>query len=186
MSTEAQPQDDLLTLGSCSYLNALAAIEAFDQEVEDLCSGVYQRHEKRLLSQMGLDANECARHTLPSPQDGEAEIGVCRPAPKGGLKFYIYLWWRESPTGSPEIVGAVALDLPTRTLRDDIWNRLHRKNPGCRVEREVGDYYFLFVTTPISLSTRSVASEVLDKLVSDWLGYCESIGGLKLKKTRSL
>lgn len=186
MSTETQPQNDLLALGSKSYLNALAAIEAFEQEVEDLCRGVYQRQEKRLLSQMGLDANECERHTLPSPEDREAEIGVLRPAQKGGYSFYIYLWWRESATGSPEVVGAVALDLSTKKLRDDIWNRIHHKNPGCSVKREVGNYYFLFLTAPINLSTRSSAAETLDQLVSDWLVYCESIGGLKLKKSQTV
>ena len=141
------------------YLNALAAIEAFEQEVEDLCRGVYQRQEKRCLSQMGLDAKECERHKLPSPEDREAEIGVLRPAQQGGYSFYIYLWWRESATGSPEAVGAVALDLSTKTLRDDIWNRLHHKNPGCGVKREAGNYYFLVLTAPIDLSTRSAAAE---------------------------
>ena len=127
---------------------------------------------------MGLDAKECERHKLPSPEDREAEIGVLRPAQQGGYSFYIYLWWRESATGSPEAVGAVALDLSTKTLRDDIWNRLHHKNPGCGVKREAGNYYFLVLTAPIDLSTRSAAAETLDQLVSDWLAYCESIGGL--------
>lgn len=178
MSTETQ--NSILAVGSKSYLNALAAVEAFEQEVEDLCAGAYRRHEERLLSQMGLDAHECERHSLPSPEDREAEIGACRPAQKGGCRFYVYLWWRDSEARSPEVVGAVALDLSTKKLRDDIWNRFHSKNPNCSVERDVGDYYFLFLTAPIDLSTRSGTSEALDQLVSEWLGYCESIGGLKL------
>ncbi len=71
-----------------------------------------------ILDRMGLDTAECRRHKLPSPEDREAEIGICRSAQKGGCYFYIYLWWQEDRTGAPETSGAVALDLPTKTLRD--------------------------------------------------------------------
>jgi hypothetical protein len=170
-------RDQQPTLVSKELLDYLSAT----MEVRnDLCVGSYHRHEARLLGQMGLEKSECERHSLPAPEDREAEIGICRPAQRGGCRFYVYLWWSESKAGTEEVVGAVALDLSTKKLRDDIWSRFHRKNPNCRIEREVGDYYFLFLTAPIDLSTRSGAPETLDQLVSEWLGYCESVGGLKL------
>jgi len=184
MPTETRPKDDLLALGAKSYLNALTAIEAFDSEVEAICRGVYHRHEARLLDQMGLDPADLDRHTLPSPEDREAEIGVCRSAQKGGPLFYIYLWWREDKSGAPEISGAVALDLSTKKVRDDIYERLRRQSPGCRVTRDVGDRYFLVLATPIRESELAEIPEILDRLVSEWLGYCESVGGLKLKKIK--
>jgi hypothetical protein len=40
------------------------------------------------------------------------------------------------------------------------------------------------LATPIRESELSEIPEILDRLVSEWLGYCESVGGLKLKKIK--
>jgi hypothetical protein len=53
---------------------------------------------------------------------------------------------------------------------------------GCRVDRDEGEYYNLLLKTPVKLGELGSLADTLDQLVLKWLGYCESIGGLKLKK----
>lgn len=93
----------------------------------------------RSLSQMGLDQCDCERYSESSPERREAEIGVYRPAPKGGPGFYVYLWWREIVSDTPEIMGAIVLEFWTKKARDEIRDRFRRGSPGCRAERGGSD-----------------------------------------------
>lgn len=47
---------------------------------------------------------------------------------------------------------------------------------------DVWHYYHLYLTMPIKLAEPAAVSKTLDDLILEWVGYCESIGGLKLKK----
>jgi hypothetical protein len=43
------------------------------------------------------------------------------------------------------------------------------------------DYWFLKLSAPFTLDGSATGpEETLDKVLSDWIGYSESIGGLKL------
>jgi hypothetical protein len=50
------------------------------------------------------------------------------------------------------------------------------------VERVGGECYNLLLETQVKLNELGGLSDTLDQLVLEWLGYCEPIGGLKLKK----
>jgi len=181
MSKKNQAENDLLLRGTGSYLNALAAIEAFRQEVETTCRGAYLRHEAELLKAMGLDAEECERWEDSDPEEWSAELGICRPAQKGANYFYIYLSWSEAEDETPRVEVIVCLDFTTRKRRDEVFQFLHR-SAGCRVERVGGECYNLLLETQVKLNELDGLSDTLDQLVLEWLGYCEPIGGLKLKK----
>lgn len=180
MSEEKQGENDLLSQGTKSYLDALAAIEAFRQEVETICRSAYRRHETELLKGMGLEAEECERWEKNEPEERWAELGIYRSAQEGANRFYIYLSWGEVEDGTPRVEAAVCLDFATLKRRDEVFQSLHR-SVGCRVERDEGEYYNLLLKTPVKLDELGGLPDTLDQLVLKWLGYCESIGGLKLK-----
>jgi hypothetical protein len=181
MSEEKRAENDLLSQGTKSYLDALAAIEAFRGEVEAACKGVYVRHEAELLKSIGLETEECERYEYDDPEEPLAELGIYRSAQKGANGFYIYLSWTEAEDGAPRVEAAVCLDFVTRKRRDEVFRSLHR-SAGCRVERDEGEYYNLLLNIPLKLDELGRLSDTLDQLVLEWLGYCESVGGLKLKK----
>jgi hypothetical protein len=181
MSKEKQAENDLLLRGTGSYLNALAAIEAFRQEVETTCRGAYLRHEAELLKAMGLDAEECERWEDSYPEEWSAELGICRSAQKGANCFYIYLSWSEARDGTPLVEATACLDFTTLKRRDEVFQSLHR-SAGCPVERVGGEYYNLLLKAQVELNGLRGLSDILDQLVLKWIGYCEAIGGLKLKK----
>ena len=176
MSPKNPPQNELFRRGASSYLDALTAIAAFRGEVQDMCAEVYKRHEEDLATQMGLIDD--AYKPLAEPTNGPKEIGILRPA-QPRCNFCLYLGWDEDERGGVTIRGAVRLGvyLPKRKLRDEILERFRQQRPGCRVERHSSAYCLVLYETLKDLSS---AHEVLDALVLEWLGYCRSIGGLKL------
>lgn len=193
MSAKIPSRNELFLRGAGRYLDALAAIEAFQREVQHTCTEVYKRHAAELARQMGLDPVECETYAKNEPEERWAEVGVSRLAQKSG-QFYLYLSWneaesdrrREAESDTPEIVAAVSFDLSSKGMRDDIYDQFRGKNPGCRVKREASEYsYYLLLTSPIKLNELGSADKVLDDLVLEWLGYCKSIGGLNLKKRKT-
>jgi len=137
---------------------------------------------------MGLDdGGDCERHAIADPAERSAEVGICRGTQKSGVNgpcFYVYLYFGESEDDEPEVLAKVWLDFPARRLRDEIYDQIRRKNPHCGIERAEGeDYWGLVLSSSFKLDDpASGPDEVLEKLLPDWIGYCESIGGLKMSE----
>lgn len=186
METRTQPPTNFLAKGAKSYLDALTAVEAFRREVEKICQGAYDRHEKRLLAVMGIGPDECKRYEHSDDlEDREVELGVCRSAGEGQC-FYIYLRWSEAEDGTLEIKAVVCLDLYTKRVRQEILDEIQQKNPGrCVIKKDIGVGYNLALDTPVTVSEPTSVSQTLDDLISEWVHYCDSIGGLRLKERQA-
>jgi hypothetical protein len=182
MTAVAPSRNDLFLQGAERYLDALAAIEAFERDVQRTCTQVYQQHATELAKQMGLDAAECEKYCDNDPEERCAWVGVSRPAQKG-CKFYLYLAWDEAEGGNARIQGTIYLGLYHKDLRDSLYERLRQKNPLCRVSKD--ETYQLTLTSLIKPDKLSSAAKILDDLVLEWLAYCKSIGGLGLKKCKT-
>lgn len=182
MSTKSTSRSELFLRGAQSYLEALTAIEVFRQGVEKICNEVYQRYEAELAARMGLDAAEWERYDESDLGERWAELGVKRRA-QPGCWFYLCLEWYDADSGDNEIAATVWLDVYHKNLRDKIYNSFHQENQLCPVEK-YGTYQ-LYSETPLKPNELGSAGEVLDKLVSEWLGYCKSVGGLNLKKFKT-
>lgn len=173
---------DLFLRGAPSYLDALAALEAFDQEVEAMCNRAYSRHKDKLLPAMGLsDVGEWERYTDGDPAERWAVAGIYRGTQKAGVNgpcFYIYLRFGDSEDDAGEMLATVWLDFVPKRLRDEVYDQILRKNPHCGIATNDEDqYYGLVLETPFKLDD---PDETLRKLLSDWIDLCESIGGLKM------
>jgi len=175
-------RSDLFLRGAERYLDALAAVEAFEREVQRTCTEVYQRNAPELAKQMGLDAAECEPYSEPEPEERYAEVGVSRPAQKDCI-FCLYLLWDETEGGKPRIQGAISLSLYHKGLRNKIYERFRQENPRCRVAKY--DTYQLMLTSLMKPDELGSAGRILDDLVLEWLGYCESVGGLGLNKYKT-
>jgi hypothetical protein len=67
---------DFLSEGSKSYLDALAAIEAFEGQVRGVCKDVYEKYKQQLVSKMGIKDTACEDHDNKNPANRYAELGV--------------------------------------------------------------------------------------------------------------
>ena len=175
---------DLFLRGAGSYVDALAALEAIEQAVEDMCRKAYSRHKDPLLATMGLDeGGDWERHTNCDPAERWAEVGTYRGTAKKGVSgpcFYIYLRFGEGEDDTREMSALVWLDFPSKGSREEVYNQIRRKNQRCPIEpHDEGDWYALVLEIPFKLTDLASTAETLDKLLCDWIGYCESIGGLK-------
>jgi len=172
--------------GCSTYVDALTAIEAFRREVKKVCEGAYLRHAKRLLEVMGLDPEECELYDYADDlEDRLAELGVCRSA-QSGQYFYIYLQWSEAAEdAAPEIKAFVCLEVYPRKVRDEILGKIQRKKPDCHLKQDVGNGYTLSLEAPVNTCEPTSVAQVFDNLLSEWIDYCESIDGLKLKKRQA-
>lgn len=185
-SDKTATRRDLLLRGAGSYLDALTALEAFDQAVEDISRRAYSRHKDALLAATGLDdAGDLERHTSGDPLERWAEIGVCRGTTKRGGNgpcLYIYLRFDEDNDDTGEIRVRVWLDFPSKGFREEVYNQICRSNQRCRIKPSYGEIYYALVLETLfnPNDATSAPDETLDKLLSDWIGYCESIGGLKM------
>jgi hypothetical protein len=180
MSSKISPGGDLFLNGAKNYLDALSAIAAFRSEVQEMCTEIYKHRAPELAAQMGLDAEDCEPFEESSPDERWAEVGISRPAQQNCF-FYLYLSWGEDERVDDMIAGAVSLDLYHKRLRDEIYEQL-QKGPQHRVKKF--DTYSLMLTEHIKDPT--CARDVLDALVSEWIGSCKSIGGLKLGKRKAM
>jgi hypothetical protein len=109
------------------------------------------------------------------PDVPSAEVGISRPSQRD---FCLYLSWGENKRADGVISGAVCLGFYHRRLRDEIHAGFRQKNPHCRVE--IFDTYTLVLYQ--SLKDLASARDTLEAVVLEWLGYCKSIGGLKLNQ----
>lgn len=182
MIAETTTKADLFLRGAKRYLDALAAVEAFEREVQEICTDVYKRYATDFSKQMGLDAAGCEPYTEPRPAERYAEVGVSRPAQKD-CTLCVYLAWDEANSGQVRIRGAITLGLYHKGLRDSLYERFRQENPHCRVEKH--ETYMLLLRTEIKPDEIESAGKVLDDLALEWLGYCESIDGLGLKKLKT-
>lgn len=165
----------LFLRGAERYLDALAAIAAFRSEVQDMCADIYNHYASELNVQMGLDPKDCERYDEDNPDKPSAEVGIFRSA-QSYCTFSLYLLWGENKLGDGTIAAAVCLGFYYGRLRSEILEGFRQKNPHCRVE--ILDTYTLVLYQ--SLKDPASASEALDALVLEWLGYCKSVGGLNL------
>ncbi|MEK7406364.1 MAG: hypothetical protein AAB225_14780 [Acidobacteriota bacterium] len=184
MLTKTSSGSELLLRGAKSYLDALAAIAAFKGEVQKACSAVYDQHRAELTAQLGLEDAEWKPHESDSVEERWAEVGVLRTAGTGGT-FYLYLWWGETEDSEASITARVCLALYGKRLRDEIYEEFRGRNRRCRIETSRTDTFELNLETPIKPEEIGSAAEVLDTLMREWLGYCKSVGGLKLKKRQT-
>lgn len=176
MNSKISSGGELFLRGAERYVDALAAIAAFQKEVQDICTKVYDHYAIELAAQMGLDERDCDVFCEEDADERRAEVGISRPAQRD-CTFCLYLSWGESKGADDAIAGAVSLGLYHTRLRDEIHRLFRQKNPGCRVETL--DTYQLVLYQ--NLEDPASASDTLDTLVTDWLEYCKSVGGLKLR-----
>lgn len=182
MTAPISLQRDLFLKGADRYLDGLAAVKAFEREVQRTCTEVYERHAVELAKQMGLEAAECEPYSEPEPEERYAEIGVSRPAQKD-CSFWLYLLWDEVEGGKTRVQGAISLGLYHKSLRNKLYERFRQENSRCRVTKY--DTYQLMLTKPIKPDELGSAGKILDDLMLEWLGYCKSAGGLDLKKHKT-
>ncbi len=99
-----------------------------------------------------------------------------------GPCFYIYLRFDEGKDDASAVRALVWLDFPSKGSREEVCNQIRRNNPRCRIEPDEGDAGFALVLEVAFKvdDTAPAPDDTLDKLLSDWIGYCESIGGLKM------
>lgn len=181
--TAASPSlNELFLRGAEHYLDALAAVEAFQREVQHTCTDVYNRHAAELAKHMGLEAAECEPYDEAEPEERSAEVGVSRPAQKD-CTFCLYVSWDEPAGGKGRLQGSISLGLYHKDLRNAIHERFRQESPRCRVAKH--ETYLLMLTSLMKPDDLGSAGKILDDLVLEWLGYCKSGGGLGLKKYKT-
>src|SRR5690349_3922499 len=131
-----------LNAGAKSYIDALAAIEAFQNRVCRVCKRVYDDNQTQLVRVMGFDRLPCENYKYPEPEERFAELGVKKRTPEGHT-FYLYLHWNEAESGEQNVSACVSLDFVNNRDRDDFYKKLHG-DPACRIERgEDASYIWL-------------------------------------------
>jgi hypothetical protein len=173
---------ELFLRSAKSYLDALTAIAAFQSEVQEMCEEKYKRYSSELAAQMGLSAEDCSPHEESNASERWAEIGVKRPAQQDCF-FYIYVSWGEDEKDDKKIAANVSLDLYPKRFRDEIFEGFRQQRPSCRVKKLDAYTYQLVLTE--NLTDLASTRNLLDALLVEWLGYCKSIGGLKLQARKS-
>jgi hypothetical protein len=175
-------QHSLLAKGASSYVDALTAMDAFEQEVERICRAEYERHESALKAAMGIsDSVKCGSYrNARRLADREAGCGVRRPA-EPYYYFYVYLHWTEPTPEQPEVRAEVCLELSSKKRRDDIAKRIRQVKPKSRVRDDVGSWPNLALGETLQAVEPGAASKALGGLLEEWIDCCKAIGGLGLQ-----
>ena len=175
----AQPQSELLSRGCKSYVDALTAIESFEREVESICRAAYEHHKEALERAMGLRNPECRSfRNTDFLADRELELGARWPAQRE-YYFYVFLYWSEVEPEVQEVRATLCLEVNSKVLREEILERIRARNPRHRITNWGAPGNLILYQLLGSIEPTTV-SEAFDALMSEWIGYCESIGGLKL------
>jgi hypothetical protein len=156
---------DFLDDGSKSYLDALAAIKAFETAVRGICGAVCDKHKPQLVGKIGLEDAEWHDHDNPAPEDRFAELGVYQNSPSGRETLYVYVRWDGDQVGAPKILAEVSLEFSTRNDRND-YGKLLREVSSIRPGDD-SDYPYLWSSK--TLTNLSKCAEVLDELLNEWL-----------------
>jgi len=179
MSNQISPRHELFLKGAPHYLKALSAIEAFDSEVWRTCKDVYNRYKDELESCMGLTQRDCERYSdrdLPE----WAAVGATRPTRYADQRFYLYLIWIQAEDAL-QVAAHVWLEVYPKRDRERILQDIVRKNRPCSLAKDdadgVNSLYLEKILDPNRLDS---AGAELDDLMRQWIGYCKSVGGLKL------
>src|SRR5579862_3631259 len=94
---------DFLREGARDYIDALAAIEKFEEEVRGVCKDVYKKSQSELTSRMGLEYTDCADHDYKDLANRYAELGIRQDTQSGRESFYIYVMWDGATEVPPEM-----------------------------------------------------------------------------------
>ena len=157
--------ESFLIDGAESYIDALAAIKAFEKAVCDVCEDVYNKYKPQLVSEMGLQGTPCEDHVENSePENRYAELGVWQNSPNRRETLYVYLRWDGDKDGAPEISAFVCLEFTKKSNRDE-YARLLLKIPSFLR----GDGSFPYLWSSKKLSDLSSYAEKLDELLKEWL-----------------
>lgn len=107
---------DFLSEGAKSYIDALAAIEAFEGKVRGICKDAYDKYKRQLVSKLGLKDTHCKDHDNNSPADRYAELGVMQSTESGHEWLYVYVRWDDAKDGAPKMSACVVLSSPRRVI----------------------------------------------------------------------
>jgi hypothetical protein len=156
---------DFLNEGAKSYIDALAAVEAFEGKVRRVCKDAYEKYKPELVSKMGLKDAVCKDHDNTDPANGSAELGVLQSTKSGREWFYVYLKWDGAKDGSPEISACVSLEFIKRSDRDD-YARLLPRTSSIKCDDDDDGYY---LWSHKNLTDLSSCSETFYELLDEWL-----------------
>jgi len=155
---------DFLTEGAKSYVDALAAIEAFEQQVRGVCEDVYKKYRLPLVSKIGLKDEDCGDHDNKQPANRNVELGVLQNSPSGREVFYIYIMWDGAKDGAPELSACVSLQCYKKSDRNE-YAELLRRIPSI----QSGDDNGYYLWSQKTLNDLSSWAETFDKLLDEWL-----------------
>ncbi|MGO9228293.1 MAG: hypothetical protein ACLQKA_03645 [Bryobacteraceae bacterium] len=158
-------KEAFLSEGAKSYIDALAAIEAFQRAACAACKVVCDKYRPELASKMGLADADCEDHDKNiDPANRYAELGVWQKSPSGREWLYVYLMWDDAKNGEPEISACVSLEFSRKIDREGYAKSL-RAIPSIQSGEDDG-YYLL---SSRKLGDLSSCAETLDQLLSEWL-----------------
>ena len=164
-----------LNEGSKSYIDALAAVKAFEKAVCGACKGVYDKYKPQLVNTIGVKDAHCDDYAINTePENRFAELGVRQDSPSKRETLDIYLMWDDTEDGTSAITACVSLGFSTRAERNE-YARLLRNIPSL----ESGDDPWPYLCSSKRLSDISSCAETLGELVSEWLACWPA--GHKLK-----
>jgi hypothetical protein len=167
-----------LTDGAATYLDALAAIQAYQQTARHICQSVYKKRQPDLMKVGFVDDGPCEDYTYPEPGDElegpEAELGVCQKSRNGEGGFYVYLRWDGTEAEAPTILAAVSMGFNDRTRRDAYAKQLRNTSS---IEPVDDAEYSLWSTREVT--DLSTCAETLDALLKEWIEHWPA--GRKLK-----
>jgi hypothetical protein len=160
-TTEVQ----FLREGASSYIEALAAIKAFEKAVCVACRDVYDKYKPQLLSQVGLKDGPCEDYTdNREPENRFAELGVRQDSPSGRETLDIFLMWEDSKDGVSTVSACISLGFTTKAERNDM-QKLLRSIPSIKS----GDLPWPYLWSSKELTDLSSCVETLGELLNEWL-----------------
>ena len=157
---------DFLSEGAKHYVDALAAVDAFEKVVHGVCRDVYKKYQTELARKIGLKDAECEVHDEnKDPANRYAELGVWQSSKSRREWFYVYVKWEDTKDGAPEISACVSLDFSKRGDQNE-YAELLRKIPSIQSGVDGSSYY---LWSQKELSDLSMCEETLYKLLDEWL-----------------
>ena len=167
----------LLKEGLASYLDALAAVREFQNEIQGQCQEILKRHLPTLSQAMGCKAepNAVEPYTYPSnPIKGNLSDGIwlgaqCR-IPDFDLTFLVCLeWWKEEDTHT-ECTAVAAFDV----YNNELFGILSQKFQ----EQRASDWKGIEIRESVSPDDPEACLIKADEIVDEWVNLWRSVGTL--------
>ena len=183
MDRSSEGRERFIAEGLRSYLKALLAVRAFQQEVQSVALEVLQGCKAEIEKALGVEIDEgniepYGPQELNNPKwsGSDAWLGAWLQSKDMPFKLHVGLWWSRRDLKEGEIRASVHIELYAKRMLDKLVNTFRSAGPRRHLSAFEGGAEFY---QDLQSSDLAECRVKLGELLDEWVCVWEKCGGLK-------